>query len=166
MCKRPFYSLRFDSFLDLIEFFPLVFLNACISVWGQKRERERKEDKLISTESGRGEAKGEGGEKRVCFVKWPSKGDKHIFFFFDKHIYQERGLAHKFTLCPKNDLYFECYGSGLVAKSCSILATPWTEKPDRLQFMGFSRQEYWSELPFPSPGDLPNPGIEPRFPAL
>ena len=32
--------------------------------------------------------------------------------------------------------------------------------------MGFSRQEYWSELPFPSPGDLPNPGIEPRSPAL
>ena len=32
--------------------------------------------------------------------------------------------------------------------------------------MGFSRQEYWSELPFPSPGDLPNPGIEPGSPAL
>ena len=32
--------------------------------------------------------------------------------------------------------------------------------------MGFSRQEYWSELPFPSPGDLPNPGIKPRSPAL
>ena len=32
--------------------------------------------------------------------------------------------------------------------------------------MGFSRQEYWSELPFPSPGDLPNPGIEPRSLAL
>ena len=32
--------------------------------------------------------------------------------------------------------------------------------------MGFSRQEYWSGLPFPSPGDLPDPGIEPRFPAL
>ena len=32
--------------------------------------------------------------------------------------------------------------------------------------MGFSRQEYWSGLPFPSPGDLLNPGIEPRFPAL
>ena len=31
---------------------------------------------------------------------------------------------------------------------------------------GTSRQEYWSELPFPSPGDLPNPGIEPRSPAL
>ena len=32
--------------------------------------------------------------------------------------------------------------------------------------MGFSRQEYWSGLPFPSPGDLPNPGIEPKSPAL
>ena len=32
--------------------------------------------------------------------------------------------------------------------------------------MGFSRQEYWSGLPFPSPGDLPDPGIEPGFPAL
>ena len=32
--------------------------------------------------------------------------------------------------------------------------------------MGFSRQEYWSGLPFPSPGDLPDPGIEPRPPAL
>jgi len=32
--------------------------------------------------------------------------------------------------------------------------------------MGFSRQEYWSGLPFPSPGDLPNPGIKPRSPTL
>ena len=32
--------------------------------------------------------------------------------------------------------------------------------------MGFSRQEYWSGLPFPSPGDLPNPGIEPKSPTL
>ena len=32
--------------------------------------------------------------------------------------------------------------------------------------MGFSKQEYWSGLPFPSPGDLPNPGIEPTSPAL
>ena len=32
--------------------------------------------------------------------------------------------------------------------------------------MEFSRQEYWSELPFPSPGDLPDPGIEPRSPTL
>ena len=34
------------------------------------------------------------------------------------------------------------------------------------RFMGFSRQEYWSGLPFPSPGELPHPVIEPRSPAL
>ena len=41
---------------------------------------------------------------------------------------------------------------GLVTKSCPTLVIPWTEEPGRLQSMGFSRQEYWRELPFPSPG--------------
>ena len=44
--------------------------------------------------------------------------------------------------------------------------TPWTVACQALLPMGFSRQEYWSGLPFPSPGDLPNPGIEPGSPAL
>ena len=44
--------------------------------------------------------------------------------------------------------------------------TPWTVARQAPLSMGFSRQEYWSELPFPSPGDLPNAGIEPRSPAL
>ena len=44
--------------------------------------------------------------------------------------------------------------------------TPWTAAQQAPQSMGFSRQEYWSGLPFPSPGDLPNPGIEPGSPAL
>ena len=47
-----------------------------------------------------------------------------------------------------------------------LFATPWTVAYQALQSMGFSRQEYWSGLPFPSPGDLPNPGIEPWSPAL
>ena len=59
-----------------------------------------------------------------------------------------------------------CGGGGLVTKSCLTLVTPWTEEPGRLQSMGFSRQEYWSRLPFPSPGDLPDPGIELGYPAL
>ena len=42
----------------------------------------------------------------------------------------------------------------------------WTAAHQVPQSMGFSRQEYWSGLPFPSPGDLPDPGIEPRSPAL
>ena len=47
-----------------------------------------------------------------------------------------------------------------------LFATPWTIAYQGPLSMGFSRQEYWSGLPFPSPGDLPNPGIEPRSPAL
>ena len=45
-------------------------------------------------------------------------------------------------------------------------AIPWTVVYQVSLSMGFSRQEYWSGLPFPSPGDLPDPGIKPRSPAL
>ena len=44
--------------------------------------------------------------------------------------------------------------------------TPWTVAYQAPPSMGFSRQEYWSGLPFPSPGDLPDPGIKPRSPTL
>ena len=47
-----------------------------------------------------------------------------------------------------------------------LFATPWTVAHQAPPSMGFSRQEYWSGLPFLSPGDLPNPGIEPRSPTL
>ena len=47
-----------------------------------------------------------------------------------------------------------------------LFATPWTVAGQAPLSMGSSRQEYWSGLPFPSPGDLPHPGIEPRPPAL
>ena len=55
---------------------------------------------------------------------------------------------------------------GLVAQSCPTLATPWTVAHQAPLSMGFSTQGFWSGLPFSSPGDPPNPGIEPRFPAL
>ena len=47
-----------------------------------------------------------------------------------------------------------------------LFATPWTVAHQAPQSMEFSRQEYWSGLPFPSPGDLPNTGIKPGSPAL
>ena len=47
-----------------------------------------------------------------------------------------------------------------------LFATPWTVAYQVPPSMGFSRQEYWSGLPFPSPGNLPDPGIEPGSPAL
>ena len=57
-------------------------------------------------------------------------------------------------------------GGGLVAQSCPTLVTPWTAACQAPLSMGFSRQAYWSGLPFPSPEDLPDPGIELRSPAL
>ena len=47
-----------------------------------------------------------------------------------------------------------------------LFVTPWTVAYWIPLSMGFSRQEYWSGLPFPSPGDLPDPGLEPRSPTL
>ena len=47
-----------------------------------------------------------------------------------------------------------------------LFATLWTVAYQAPPSVGFSRQEYWSGLPFPFPGDLPDPGIEPGYPAL
>ena len=54
----------------------------------------------------------------------------------------------------------------LVAQSCSTLCDPMNCSPQAPLSMKFSRQEYWSGLPFPYPGNLPDPGIEPESPAL
>ena len=47
-----------------------------------------------------------------------------------------------------------------------LFETPWTVAYQALLSLGFPRQEYWSGLPFPPTGDLPDPGIEPGSPAL
>ena len=66
-----------------------------------------------------------------------------------------------FEIKNNNDIVVD-----LVTKSCLTVVTPWTVARQAPLSMGFSRQEYWSGLPFPSPGDLPNPGIESMSPAL
>ena len=67
----------------------------------------------------------------------------------------------------------ELFFAGLLQRSevkslsrVRLSVTPWTVAHQAPPSMGFSRQEYWSGLPFPSPGDLPDPGIEPRSPTL
>ena len=50
------------------------------------------------------------------------------------------------------------------AQSCPILCDPWTVARQAPLSMGLPREEYWSGLPFPTPGDLPDPGIEPVSP--
>ena len=63
----------------------------------------------------------------------------------------------------------ELFHSKVKEKSLSrvqLFATPWTVAYQSPPSMAFSRQEYWSGMPFPSPRDLPDPGIEPWSPAL
>ena len=69
--------------------------------------------------------------------------------------------SKKTSQAPQNEV--------IVVKSLSrvrLFVIPLTVIYQASLSMGFSRQEYWSGLPFPSPGDLPDPGIEPRSPAL
>ena len=65
-------------------------------------------------------------------------------------------------------IYGYCYGCGCACtlSRVPLCATPWTVNCQAPLSMGFLRQEYWSGLPFPSPRDLPDPGIEPRPPSL
>ena len=74
-----------------------------------------------------------------------------------------QGMAHNFIeLCKP----LHWFSEGLVTKLCPTLVTPWIVVCQAPLSMGFPRQEYWSGLPFPSPGDLANPGIVPRSSAL
>ena len=66
-----------------------------------------------------------------------------------------------FNINHNNDLWCVC-----VLSRVWPFANPWTLAPQASLSVAFSRQECWSELPFPSPGDLPNLGIKPRSPAL
>ena len=65
---------------------------------------------------------------------------------------------------PELSLYFQVVV--LIGKLCLTFVIPWTVALLAPLSMGFHRQEYWSGLPFPSPGDLPDPGTEPVSPAL
>ena len=64
------------------------------------------------------------------------------------------------------EMEVDIYTLGCVSLSHVWLSsTPWTVARQAPLSLGFPRQEYWSGLPFPSPGDLPNPGLELEFPA-
>ena len=81
-----------------------------------------------------------------------------IYFYMDIFIFQ---ISHNVYI-----LLLKLESESEVAQSCPTLCDRWTVAHQAPPSMGFSRQEYWSGLPFPSPGDLPDPGIEPRSPTL
>ena len=84
------------------------------------------------------------------------------FIFLGSKITADGDCSHeiKKTLAPWKKSYDQpSGGGGEVAKSCPTLANPWIVACQAPLSLGFSRQEYWSGLLFPSPGDLPIPGI-------
>ena len=75
-------------------------------------------------------------------------------------------LLSKNRILLKKKLESNCLVKVKSLSRVRLFVTPWTVAHQARLSMGFSRQECWSGLPFPSPGDLPDPGIEPRSPAL
>ena len=71
-------------------------------------------------------------------------------------------LKARSVVCIRQAFFACC----LVVQLCPTLCTPWTAARQAPLSIGFPRQEYWSELPFLSPGDLPDPGVKPESPAL
>ena len=111
---------------------------------------------------------------KCCWKKWHQQtGMKQGYH--TPSIYENNPLAAKQTalgadsVLPKHTHALVIAGNVNVnVKSLSrvrLFVTPWTVADQAPPPMGFSRQEYWSGLPFPSP-DLPDPGIEPGSPAL
>ena len=99
--------------------------------------------------------------------RWPSNTLKPSWFFPK----QVKSLSAEVCIIssPKICWMPAAYQVKMKVKSLShvwLFATPWTVAYQASPSMGFSRQEYQSGLPFPPPGDLPDPGIEPRSPAL
>ena len=69
------------------------------------------------------------------------------------------------NFCMDEGMFSGCFKVKSLSR-VRLFATPWTVAYQAPPSMGFSRQECWSGLPLPSPGDLPDPGIEPGSPAL
>ena len=92
----------------------------------------------------------------------------YLLFFYSLMLFREKNNENIYLKFFIFTYIFTIFGGGggLVTKWCPTLANPWTIACQAPLSMGFSRQEYWSGLPFLSLGDLHDPGIEPRSPVL
>ena len=133
----------------------------------RNEERKKKESK----EAGRRKERAEGGRD----------AGRHLADSLQREFLSQVGIwmRQSWIRCPSprslfywdTFTYITVWVSGIQheVKSLShvrLFETPWTVAYQAPPSMGFSRQDYWSGLPFPSPGDLFNPGSEPMSPAL
>ena len=101
----------------------------------------------------------------ILIVSPPYSHPTELFYHLECvfHCFPCIAQEQNHRMCKHNYFFLCCC---LVSQSCWVLATPWTVTCQAPLSMGLPRQEYWSGLPFPSPRDLPHPGIEPESPAL
>ena len=97
-----------------------------------------------------------GNSRHILLVKQSQRPDS------------KGGNVNSYTLIGVQGSYYApgCCCCYLVTQLCLTLCDPWTVACQAPLSVGFCRQEYWSGLPFPPPGDLPEPGIEPASSAL
>ena len=116
------------------------------------------------------------GEKGVCeyrvvagrCLEWWSSPVCTLITVVVTEIYSQDKMANNYThMVSMLNSGFQWVSEWVKSLSrVQLFVTPWTAAHQAPPSMGFSRQEYWSGLPFPSPRDLPDPGIKPRSPAL
>ena len=107
------------------------------------------------------------GRTRIPFSGSSSLSQRHIYILC-RYIQADSWDIYDGWVCSLSS-WSGLWCMKVKVKSLSrvrLFATPWTVAYQAPQSMEFSRQEYWSGLPSPSPGDLPNPGIKPGPPAL
>ena len=88
-----------------------------------------------------------------------------LFSWAPKSLWMVTSVMKLKTLAPWKESYDKPGGGGVVTQLCLTFVTSWTVAWQAPLSMGFPRQEYWSGLPFPSPGDLSDPRTEPWSPA-
>ena len=91
------------------------------------------------------------------------------YIYMPFYYWTERGNEYSLNVCCKSSVCYKGMACASMLSHVWLCVTLWTVARQAPLSMGFSRQEYWNGLPFPTPGNLPDPGIEPMspvFPAL
>ena len=111
-------------------------------------------------------------QDEICSLKFLSIADYRCYIvqhrsILSTSILPSQSYTIKYSFIKRNSHFLDIKCSSVQSLShVQLFVTPWTVGHQTLLSMGFFRQEYWSGLPFPSPGDLPDPGIEPGSPTL